>query len=88
MATQAKKPMVNRVKYEMHWTFFYQNEMHLVQTRTIQCKLNHPIKQDKTKERPSTLALRVKDVHRDPLDMSQSELLYSHSLVQLMWKPL
>ena len=47
--------------------------MHLVQIITIQCKLSHPIKQDKTKAK--TFALKVKGIHRDPLYLSQSELL-------------
>ena len=55
--------------------FFYQNDMNLVQPRKIQCKLNHPIKQGKTKTRPFALVLKVKGIHSDPLNLSHSELL-------------
>ena len=41
----------------------------------MKCKYSRPIKQDNTKTGPFTLILEVKGIYRDPLGLSQSELL-------------
>lgn len=38
-------------------------------------KYNHPIKHDNTETGPFTVVLEVKVIHKNPLDLSQSELL-------------